>query len=230
MAIPRTFSTTVQRILDDFVPPVLRDSRWLMSIPMFLLFRSKAPIFLDFKASAHAMTTEEFGTVYERLEGIDLQGETDLNKRCTHYILRSLKGKSVLEVGCGRGYLASKLAKQLPTTACDIFIPLKLPNRYPEVKFETANIGKLPYHSNAFDTVVTTHTLEHVQDLAQAISELRRVARKRLIIVVPRQRPYTYNFSLHINFFSHKWSFPALLGYRPHQLEYLGDWLYIEDY
>jgi ubiquinone/menaquinone biosynthesis C-methylase UbiE len=197
---------------------------------MYLLFRSRAPVFLDFKKSAHAMTPKEFGAVYEELAGIDLQGETDLNKRCTEYILRSLKGKSVLEVGCGRGYLATRLAEKLPTTACDIFIPPKLQSRYPEVKFDTANIESLPYPSNSFDTVVTTHTLEHVQDLALAISELRRVARKRLIIVVPRQRPYNYNFSLHLNFFSHEWSFPALLGYRPHELKYLGDWLYIEDY
>jgi ubiquinone/menaquinone biosynthesis C-methylase UbiE len=185
---------------------------------------------MDFKGKAHALTPKEFGAVYEAIEGLDLQGETDLNKRCTEAILKSLVGKSVLDVGCGRGYLAAKLADHMPTTACDIVIPKKLAKRYPEVKFETADIEKLPYKTNSFDTVVTTHTLEHVQNLPIAISELRRVAKKRLIVVVPRQRPYTYSFSLHLNFFSHTWSFPALLGYRPHKLEYLGDWLYIENY
>jgi ubiquinone/menaquinone biosynthesis C-methylase UbiE len=201
-----------------------------MSIPMYALFRDKAPVFLDFKQRAHAMTDKEFGGVYEAIAGIDLQGETDVNKRCQEHILKNLEGDSVLEVGCGRGYLAAKLGKLKPTTACDIFIPEKLAKKYPKVKFESANIERLPYKENSFDTVVTTHTLEHVQDLARAISELRRVTKKRLIIVVPRQRPYTYNFSLHLNYFSHHWSFPALLGFRPHTLEYLGDWLYIEDY
>jgi ubiquinone/menaquinone biosynthesis C-methylase UbiE len=185
---------------------------------------------MDFKPGAHAMSDKEFGDVYAQIDDLNIQGETDLNEACTHRILESLVGKSVLEVGCGRGYLAAKLADLKLTTACDIYIPSDLARRYPDVRFEEANIEKLPYKDNEFDTVVTTHTLEHVKYLPAAITELRRVAKKRLIIVVPRQRPYTYNFSLHLNFFSHRWSFPALLGYRPHHLEYLGDWLYIEDY
>lgn len=34
-----------------------------------------------------------------------------------------------------------------------------------------------------------------------ALAELRRVAKRRLIIVVPKQRNYKYTFELHINFF-----------------------------
>lgn len=229
MHIPRKASIFVQRLLDDYVPPVIRDSRWFMSVPMYLLFRDRAPLYMNFKSSAYTLTDKEFSDVYAQL-GDDLQGETDLNEKCTARILESLVGKSVLEVGCGRGYLAGKMAGVKPTTACDVYVPAYAASRYPEVRFETANIERLPYKDNEFDTVVTTHTLEHVRDLPSAIAELRRVARKRLIIVVPRQRPYTYNFSLHLNFFSHKWSFPALLGYRPHRLVCLGDWLYIEDY
>lgn len=229
MAVPRSVSIIIQRILDDYLPPALRDSRWFMSIPMYALFGDKAPIFLDFKKTAHSLSPEEFGAVYKQLEGMDIQGETDLNKPCELYILDNLVGKNVLEVGCGRGYLANKLAGKLKTTACDILVPSSIKKQYPNVKFQEANIERLPYKDKSFDTVVTTHTLEHVQDLAASIAELRRVTKKRLIIVVPRQRPYTYSFSLHINFFSHAWSFPALLGYRKHQLHYLGDWLYIED-
>jgi len=230
MAIPRSFSTIVQRILDDYIPPALRDARWFMRIPMQLLFRKNAPIFLDFKFKAYELTNKEFGGIYESLAGVDIQGETDLNKACEQQILKSLAGKTVLEVGCGRGYLAGKLAEELPTAACDIVIPSDIKKRYPSVKFKQADIEKLPYKDASYDTVVCTHTLEHVRNLPQAIAELRRVTAKRLIIVVPRQRPYNYNFSLHLNFFSHTWSFPALLGYRPNsRLTYLGDWLYIEE-
>jgi len=228
--VSRGFSTTVQTILDDYLPPVLRDSRLFMSVPVKLVFKDKAHLFLDFKHKAHAMSDKEFSELYEEVSRVDLQGETDLNKRCEAAILSSLKGKNVLEVGCGRGYLADKLAQILPTTAVDIVVPKSVREKYKHVTFKEANIEKLPFKDASFDTVITTHTLEHVQNLPKAIEELRRVTKERLIIVVPRQRPYNHNFSLHINFFSHAWSFPALLGYRPNTtLERLGDWFYMED-
>lgn len=230
MNIPRPFATAVQTFLDDYIPPIIRDARWFMYLPMKVLFRSNADLFLDFKAEAHSLSEKDFSKLYEVTATDDLQGETDLNKACADAILDSLVGKNVLEVGCGRGYLAARLADKLPTTACDIVVPKSLPKKYKNVTFVEANIEKLPFKDKSFDTVVTTHTLEHVLDLSKAIQELRRVTKKRLIIVVPRQRPYNHNFSLHINFFSHPWSFPALLGYRPNTtLKRLGDWFYIED-
>lgn len=230
MKVSRNFSTVVQTILDDYIPPKLRDSELFMKLPLRFVFKEKAPIFLEFKSKAHSMSAEEFSKVYEDLEGIDLQGETDLNMRCEKAILESLVGDNVLEVGAGRGYLADKLGKKLPTTACDIVIPAKIRKKYKHVTFVEGNIEKLPFKNNSFDTVITTHTLEHVQNLPQAVKELRRVAKKRLIIVVPKQRPYNHNFSLHINFFSHAWSFPSLIGYSPtSKLQNLGDWFYVED-
>jgi ubiquinone/menaquinone biosynthesis C-methylase UbiE len=201
-----------------------------MAIPMRILFRDKAPIFLEFKSKAYGLTTEEFGAVYEEVASVDLQGETDLNQACADEIIKSLLGKKALEVGCGRGYLAGRVAKKMATTGCDIVLPADIREQYPDVRFQEADIEALPYKDKSFDTVICTHTLEHVRDLPKAIAELRRVTAKRLIIVVPRQRPYNYNFSLHLNFFSHSWSFPALLGYRPKsKLTYLGDWFYVED-
>ena len=57
----------------------------------------------------------------------------------------------------------------------------------------------------------STHTLEHVRNIHVAIRELRRIARKR-IIVVPRQRPYKYTFDLHLNFFPYTYSLQSIIG------------------
>ena len=64
-----------------------------------------------------------------------------------------------------------------------------------------------------------------------AADELRRVARKRIVIVVPRQRPYAATFNQHIHFFPYEFSLLAWTGTsRPHTLDLVGgDWLYIED-
>jgi ubiquinone/menaquinone biosynthesis C-methylase UbiE len=41
-----------------------------------------------------------------------------------------------------------------------------------------ANIEKLPFADNSFNTVISTHTLEHVTNIRQAVRELKRVTAK----------------------------------------------------
>ena len=57
---------------------------------------------------------------------------------------------------------------------------------------------------------MSTHTLEHVQRIDLALAELRRVAKHRLIIVVPKERPYRYSFNLHLHFFPYPWNWQAI--------------------
>jgi len=59
----------------------------------------------------------------------------------------------------------------------------------------------LPFADNAFDVVVTAHTLEHVRDLQRSISEMKRVAAKQLLILVPCQEYLPYTEDYHIHFF-----------------------------
>jgi ubiquinone/menaquinone biosynthesis C-methylase UbiE len=231
MKISRRTSLAIQWILDQLLPPVLRDSRWFMYLPMKAVFGRYVGDFMDFKAHAFTLSEEEFSDVYRKVASVnELQGETDLNEACTRAILASVTEGTVLEVGSGRGYLAAKLLAQgLEVTACDIVVSPELVARYPDITFVENSMEHLPFPDASFDTVVTTHTLEHVQELAQSMSELRRVARHQLVIVVPKQRPYVYNFSLHINFFPYEWSLVGQLGHRPDvTIKDLGDWYYEE--
>lgn len=198
---------------------------------MRVMFKDKARIYEDFKPQGFRMSRREFSKAYEDTADVaDFQGETDLNQKCTEAILKNVRGQTVLEVGAGRGYLSNLLSEKHTVTASDIVIPKELKKRYPKINWRPANIEKLPFKDNSFDTVITTHTLEHVQDLQSAISEVRRVAKQRLIVVVPRQRPALYTFSLHLHFFPYEWSLPAAFGYRQNStITNLGDWLYIED-
>lgn len=58
--------------------------------------------------------------------------------------------------------------------------------------FVSGSVENIPFPDNAFDVVVCTHVLEHVRDLNKAMQELLRVAEKRLLIVLPRQREYRF--------------------------------------
>ncbi len=230
MKVPRNFSVFVQYILDEWVPPRIRDSRIVMYLPMRFVLRDAANDFMSFKEWVFSANQKDFSELYNRTGHVqELQGETDLNHQCTEKILKTVKGKTVLEVGCGRGYLANLLSKNHDVTGFDIVVSKELKAKFPGVKFVQGNIQKLPFNDNSFDTVVSTHTLEHVQDLSGAVSELRRVAKGELIIVVPRQRPYKFTFSLHTQFFPYDWSIVNAFGYRKGAIiERLGDWFYYE--
>jgi ubiquinone/menaquinone biosynthesis C-methylase UbiE len=230
--LSRKVTTRIAFVLDELIPPILRDSRWFMWVPFRILFGDKSAEFFDFKDRVFEMSFDEFKGTYESLESAHIQRETDLNDACTEEILNNIRGGNVLEVGCGRAYLAKRIEAKAKITACDMVISDALRNKYPTIDLREADIENLPFQDNEFDTVVSTHTLEHVLDIKKAISELRRVGRKRLIIVVPKQRPYNYTFDLHVHFFPYKW---ALLAHMTEakgaqDMRLLdGDWYYQED-
>jgi ubiquinone/menaquinone biosynthesis C-methylase UbiE len=60
--------------------------------------------------------------------------------------------------------------------------------------------GKLnSFENNSIDTVVCMEVLEHVDDLEGAVSEIIRVARKRIIITVPYNQTPQYYLCIHCN-------------------------------
>ncbi|WP_328399062.1 class I SAM-dependent methyltransferase [Streptomyces sp. NBC_00390] len=230
MRIPRQLAVTINHGLDEWVPPAIRDAKWFMRPAMKALFRDRTDDFATFKDKAFGLSEREFSDVYRRVAPVLIDRETDLNHRCIQRILGAVAGSTVLEAGTGRGYLSGLLSRSFDVTGTDIIVPVEVRERYPRVTFQEANVESLPFPDDSFDTVVCTHTLEHVQNLQAAVRELRRVAKDRLIIVVPRQRPYKHSFDLHIHFFPYAWSLQSHFGYRDHcRVTLIGDWFYVED-
>jgi SAM-dependent methyltransferase len=231
-ALSRDITPKVHFLLDQCLPPLLRDSRWFMYIPFRLFYGDKARIFLDFKERASGFGDVDFLKTYRAAQSVGPHRETDLTAGCLDAILASLRGLTVLEVGCGRGFLAAKMSATRQVAAVDLVVDPELRAKHRRVGFVAANIMRLPFPDQFFDTVVCTHTLEHIQDIHGAVAELRRVAKGRLIIVVPKQRPYRYTFDLHLHFFPHEVFLLTLMNprSRPHQCKTIGgDLFYLED-
>ena len=189
MALSREQALRIRNLLDNWLPPAVRDSRLLMHVLLRLAFGRRFRVFADFKPRGFAMSEAEFAEAYESTEDLQqVQGATDLNEACVTAILDAVRGDTVLDAGCGRGYLAEQLTSVASeVVGCDIVLSSRLVER-PGLRFEQGSVESLPYADGAFDTVVSTHTLEHVQRIHDALAELRRVARRRLIVVVPRER------------------------------------------
>lgn len=231
MALSRETSLRIRWFLDSCLPPVLRDSPLVMYPLLRIVFGRRWRTFAAFKERGFGMSEEEFAKTYATVADLaDLQGGTDLNDRCLEAILETVSGSRVLDVGCGRGLLATRLAEVIPeVVGCDIVLDAALGDQE-GLSFVEGSAEAIPFPDASFDTVVCTHTLEHVQRIDLALAELRRVTAKRLIVVVPRERPYRYSFNLHLHFFPYPWSWTAVAGAsRNGQLTDLGDWFYVED-
>ncbi len=222
----RNVTNIIRYVMDELLPPQLRDARWFMYLPMYYAFKGKnVKRMMDFKDYAMQLSDEEFTRIYNEVDCIGNDRETDLNTACVKRILFTTKRAKmkILDVGCGRGFLAKKLIEQgHEVHGCDIK-ELQIPG----LKFQIGSVEKLSYADHSFDIVICTHTLEHVRHLDKAIAELKRVTKNKIIIVVPKQYPYHYTLDLHLQFFYHKEELTNRVGLKNYVCENLGgDWYY----
>ncbi len=104
--------------------------------------------------------------------------------------LARLRFDSLLDVGGAEGYKAA-LARDLlgvRVRACDL--SAEACRRAQEIfglEGEPVDVTALPFADGEFDVVLSSETLEHVADLERATRELLRVARRAVVITVPRE-------------------------------------------
>lgn len=223
----------IRYLLEEWLPPVLRDSslmRWL--------FRAHWGRFVDdletFRAGVHHVTPEQYADIYRRMPRI--QEGTDNSEACIERLGELMLPGSVLDVGCGTGYLLSRLAGRRPDgardfTGVDFQLEPGIRERLPGASFVESPVENLPFADRQFDTVICTHVLEHILRIDRAVAELRRVTRKRLMVVIPLEREYRFTFNSHVHFFPYPHSFLRHIVPVPAnaRFETLGrDLLYIE--
>ena len=93
-----------------------------------------------------------------------------------------------LDMGASDGYLSRRLAERFPhVVAVDLCRPNGPVTR---VDWVQANGASLPFKDRAFDAVLCSEVLEHIQSttLGQVARELVRVCRSTLVVGVPYQQ------------------------------------------
>lgn len=187
-----SITNRIRSVLDN-LPPRIRDARWFMWPFFFVWFKGRhVREAMDFKRLAPQMSDAELRELYSRISTWADSRPTDTNPEAMEYVLANLdrEARSLLDVGSGRGFFLERVT--LPQTiGCDLL-------GRPDV---LAMAERLPFKDASFDVVHCAHTLEHVRNLGAAIAELKRVARKQVIVVVPRQRWFEFTMDLHLQFF-----------------------------
>ncbi len=147
-----------------------------------------------------ALVAKQFGKDYwdgERQYGFggyryDGRWEVVARKMVDHYKLT--ERSSVLDVGCGKGFLLFELKKLLPgikVSGLDIS-EYAIENAKEEIKpfLKVGNCKSLPFKDQSFDLIVSNTTLHNlkIMDLISAIKEIKRVGKGASWICVESYR------------------------------------------
>ena len=203
----REQTNQIRFIMEELLPPIIRDTG-LFKFAATLALGKHISRLAEFRKAAPFCTAEEYDQLYRVHPRV--HEETDNSLACLQRIAADAVGSSLCDVGCGTGALLAHVRKaaRAPLTemvGVDMIGPDKPIGN--GIRFVCSWIEDLPFADKSFDTVVCTHVIEHILDLRRAIAELRRITRRRLIIVVPREREGIYTFNPHLNFFPYSHSF-----------------------
>lgn len=227
----REYTNLIRFFLDELIPPILRDNKYFMYPFFYYWFKGQyISEIMEFKKKVYSFTSAEYSDFYKKISNRADDRPTDMNMESIDHIINSLDTNlsTLLDVGCGRGYLLSQIrqSSNFDLTGCEIHNGLK----HQDIKFKSGFVEELPFPDKSFDIVICTHTIEHIIDLEKAINELKRVAKKQLIIVTPRQRYYYYTLDLHVNFFPIAESLCHQIGIKNYDCKDIkGDWVYVAE-
>ena len=101
---------------------------------------------------------------------------------------------SVLDVGCGEGVLTHEWATRLGEGR---IVGIDLPDydlqaewrtrARPNLEYRVSEATTLPFGDHEFDLAAAIEVLEHVPDPEATVAEMARVARRHLLVSVPRE-------------------------------------------
>ena len=113
---------------------------------------------------------------------------------------RHVVGTTVLDAGCGVGgfveYLSQRGLNATGLEKHEVFLAAAREKGF-RGNFVRCDLSStLPFRDGAFDTTICLDVLEHVENDANAVRELARVTRKRLVIAVPQEDKWMPSYNL----------------------------------
>ncbi len=204
----RENTNKIRFVLEEILPPIIRDSLIFKFIVKQLYRKDKTHEKL--KSNILKISKSEYKNYYKNLP--EIHQNSDLSQICIDEILNNIKPVSVIDIGCGNGFLLKTIRekyKDIALTGTEITFSKKLKKNLKKnkIKLLEKRIEDIYKIRNKYDTVVCSHVLEHVLDINLAYLNLKKICKKRLIIIVPRERAYEHTFNGHLHFFPYKWSF-----------------------
>lgn len=107
-------------------------------------------------------------------------------------LLKNIKGKKILDLGCGTG-IYTKILKKRGAVVSGIDLSPKMidiaKHHIKGVDFRVGSAYRLPYESGTFDMVLASLVIHYFSNLDKAFREIRRVLRKDGIFIFSTDNP-----------------------------------------
>lgn len=178
-----------------------------------VLFENTVPIHFVVPAYSFLLNTNEV----KKREDIYLEGmPVDTVSTEVYSLVQGLKG-SVLDFGCGIGYLVKYLTEQkIDAYGIELDRKAIAQNILPEVKNRITlydGSKKLPFHNNQFQHSLAIEVFEHIPSFEIVLDEIARITADTFIVTVPDMASIPishHNLSVpwhmlegtHVNFFT----------------------------
>ncbi|MBN2459160.1 class I SAM-dependent methyltransferase [Candidatus Woesearchaeota archaeon] len=138
---------------------------------------------------------DEFGSEYQKR-----RDEKDITKIYNEFLevpcmikaVGNVKGKKLLDVGCGAGVHAKAYVKKgAKVQGIDISNTMIMlaRERCKGVDFKVGSMNKLPYASSSFDIVTASLVTDYIKDLKKAFLEVNRVLKKGGLLYTSDNHP-----------------------------------------
>lgn len=94
-----------------------------------------------------------------------------------------LAGCRILDAGCGNGYFTHYLQAYAPTVGVDFSKTMLL--QHPGTALAAGSVLALPFDDDAFDLVVCSNLLHHIEEPVRAVCEMVRVSKGYVALSEP---------------------------------------------
>lgn len=107
-------------------------------------------------------------------------------------IVTWLHPQTLLDAGCGEGFVAEIFLRAIPDLQLTGFDPLPgavalARKRNPGATFDVGSIYEIPHPDDSFDVVCCFEVMEHLHEPDKALAEMARVARRAVVLSVPHE-------------------------------------------
>ena len=120
------------------------------------------------------------------------RGKIRKNRKLFNLTFQNMVGTTVLDIGCGSGGLVDELTRKgYKAIGVDISkYAVHFANTHSCTKacgkFKVMDVSRgIKLKDNSVDTVICMQVLEHLNDPKLVINEMKRIAKKRIIVSVP---------------------------------------------
>ena len=193
--LSRRAANLIRGLLDTWLPAAIREARPFAWVVSLWLGRNAL---VDFKYRAFRMSPQEFAAAYGALGGHYTDRASDTTPAQADWVFANIGPAplTLLEIGPGNGAMTARLR----TAGHDVWA-IDLHPSQADRQYLQGTVDSIPLPAKSVDVIVLAHVIEHVPSLTKAFLELERVARRRVLIVTPKQRFFRWTFDYHLHFF-----------------------------